>query len=128
MLPTFTTYLQISIFEKGFSFQIALSKLGPCPSQNELLAELIQLDCSSSASAPRSESASSDGAMVVASSAKPTTLRQIVIDGSNVAMSHGNNKVFSCAGIQLAVNYFRQRGHKDITVVCNITEFVMIKS
>uniref|UniRef100_A0A8C7ZUT7 Zinc finger CCCH-type containing 12A n=1 Tax=Oryzias sinensis TaxID=183150 RepID=A0A8C7ZUT7_9TELE len=44
------------------------------------------------------------------------TLRAVVIDGSNVAMSHGNKEVFSCLGIQLAVNFFLDRGHKDITV------------
>uniref|UniRef100_A0AAV2JEH1 C3H1-type domain-containing protein n=1 Tax=Knipowitschia caucasica TaxID=637954 RepID=A0AAV2JEH1_KNICA len=43
-------------------------------------------------------------------------LRPIVIDGSNVAMSHGNKEVFSCRGIQLAVEWFREKGHKDITV------------
>uniref|UniRef100_A0A3P8TZW0 Zinc finger CCCH-type containing 12Ab n=1 Tax=Amphiprion percula TaxID=161767 RepID=A0A3P8TZW0_AMPPE len=44
------------------------------------------------------------------------TLRSLVIDGSNVAMSHGNKEVFSCLGIQLAVNFFLDRGHSDITV------------
>eukprot|EP00079_Xenopus_tropicalis_P012074 XP_002938664.2 PREDICTED: bifunctional endoribonuclease and deubiquitinase ZC3H12A [Xenopus tropicalis] len=43
-------------------------------------------------------------------------LRPIVIDGSNVAMSHGNKQVFSCRGILLAVNYFLERAHTDITV------------
>lgn len=43
-------------------------------------------------------------------------LRPIVIDGSNVAMSHGNKEVFSCRGIDLCVDWFKQRGHKDITV------------
>ncbi|CAL8299083.1 unnamed protein product [Lota lota] len=43
-------------------------------------------------------------------------LRPIVIDGSNVAMSHGNKEVFSCLGIQLAVNFFLERGHSDIIV------------
>lgn len=43
-------------------------------------------------------------------------LRPVVIDGSNVAMSHGNKEVFSCRGIQLAVNWFLERGHTDITV------------
>ncbi|XP_077364096.1 endoribonuclease ZC3H12A isoform X2 [Festucalex cinctus] len=43
-------------------------------------------------------------------------LRPIVIDGSNVAMSHGNKEVFSCTGIQLAVNFFLDRGHTSITV------------
>ncbi|KAL2080724.1 hypothetical protein ACEWY4_024517 [Coilia grayii] len=43
-------------------------------------------------------------------------LKPIVIDGSNVAMSHGNKEVFSCLGIQLAVNFFLDRGHTDTTV------------
>ncbi|XP_058159847.1 endoribonuclease ZC3H12A [Dasypus novemcinctus] len=43
-------------------------------------------------------------------------LRPVVIDGSNVAMSHGNKEVFSCQGILLAVNWFLERGHTDITV------------
>ncbi|XP_029976692.1 ribonuclease ZC3H12A [Salarias fasciatus] len=43
-------------------------------------------------------------------------LRAVVIDGSNVAMSHGNNEVFSCLGIQLAVDFFLDRGHTSITV------------
>ncbi|XP_054620599.1 endoribonuclease ZC3H12A [Dunckerocampus dactyliophorus] len=43
-------------------------------------------------------------------------LRDIVIDGSNVAMSHGNKEVFSCLGIQLAVDFFLNRGHTNITV------------
>lgn len=45
-----------------------------------------------------------------------TELRPVVIDGSNVAMSHGNKEVFSCRGIQLAVNFFLDRGHNTITV------------
>eukprot|EP00071_Canis_lupus_P046935 XP_022280492.1 probable ribonuclease ZC3H12D [Canis lupus familiaris] len=44
------------------------------------------------------------------------SLRPIVIDGSNVAMSHGNKEVFSCRGIQLAVDWFRDRGHTYIKV------------
>lgn len=43
-------------------------------------------------------------------------LRPIVIDGSNIAMSHGNKEVFSCRGIAIAVDWFRQRGHRDICV------------
>ncbi|XP_051470787.1 probable ribonuclease ZC3H12D [Apus apus] len=43
--------------------------------------------------------------------------RPIVIDGSNVAMSHGNKEVFSCWGIQLAVDWFRERGHTYIKVI-----------
>ncbi|XP_032729044.1 probable ribonuclease ZC3H12D [Lontra canadensis] len=44
------------------------------------------------------------------------SLRPIVIDGSNVAMSHGNKEAFSCRGIQLAVDWFRDRGHTYIKV------------
>ncbi|XP_059206203.1 ribonuclease ZC3H12A [Centropristis striata] len=43
-------------------------------------------------------------------------LRPVVIDGSNVAMSHGNKEVFSCLGIELAVKFFKDRGHTEITV------------
>ncbi|XP_056144864.1 probable ribonuclease ZC3H12C [Lampris incognitus] len=43
-------------------------------------------------------------------------LRPVVVDGSNVAMSHGNKEVFSCQGIKLAVDWFLERGHRDITV------------
>ncbi|XP_036437208.1 probable ribonuclease ZC3H12D isoform X2 [Colossoma macropomum] len=42
--------------------------------------------------------------------------RPVVIDGSNVAISHGNKQVFSCRGIQLAVQWFWDRGIRDITV------------
>ncbi len=47
---------------------------------------------------------------------KPGELLPIVIDGSNVAMSHGNKDRFSCKGILIAVEWFKSRGHKDITV------------
>ncbi|XP_032391853.1 ribonuclease ZC3H12A [Etheostoma spectabile] len=50
------------------------------------------------------------------SSEDEDALRPVVIDGSNVAMSHGNKEVFSCLGIQLAVNFFADRGHTEITV------------
>lgn len=43
-------------------------------------------------------------------------LRYVVIDGSNIAMAHGNGKFFSCRGIEIAVQHFRGRGHKEITV------------
>ncbi|XP_013885146.1 probable ribonuclease ZC3H12D [Austrofundulus limnaeus] len=45
-----------------------------------------------------------------------TSFRPVVIDGSNVAMSHGDKKVFSCQGLQLAVNWFWDKGLRDITV------------
>ncbi|XP_076983178.1 protein KHNYN isoform X2 [Tamandua tetradactyla] len=43
-------------------------------------------------------------------------LRHIVIDGSNVAMVHGLQHSFSSRGIAIAVQYFWDRGHRDITV------------
>ena len=30
--------------------------------------------------------------------------------------SHGNKEVFSCRGIQLAIEWFLEKGHRDITV------------
>lgn len=33
-----------------------------------------------------------------------------------LSCSHGNKEVFSCQGIQLAVDWFLERGHHDITV------------
>lgn len=47
---------------------------------------------------------------------KVADFRPVVIDGSNVAMSHGDKKVFSCQGLQLAVDWFRDKGMRDITV------------
>ncbi|KAF1777379.1 Ribonuclease Zc3h12a-like, NYN domain [Phytophthora cactorum] len=38
--------------------------------------------------------------------------RLIVIDAPNVAMRHGKGKIFSCAGIELAVSYFQALGHR----------------
>ncbi|KAM8846852.1 putative ribonuclease ZC3H12D [Synchiropus picturatus] len=45
-----------------------------------------------------------------------STFRRVVIDGSNVAMSHGDKKVFSCRGLELAVNWFWHKGLRDIAV------------
>ncbi|KAK0139367.1 NEDD4-binding protein 1 [Merluccius polli] len=42
-------------------------------------------------------------------------LRMIIIDGSNVAMSHGLGHFFSCRGIALAVQHFWNRGHRQIS-------------
>ncbi|XP_030325792.1 NEDD4-binding protein 1-like isoform X1 [Strigops habroptila] len=43
-------------------------------------------------------------------------LKHIIIDGSNVAITHGLRKFFSCRGIAIAVDYFWKRGHRNITV------------
>ncbi|PSN54908.1 hypothetical protein C0J52_01689 [Blattella germanica] len=99
--------------------QAALQKLGPNPGQNELLEELIKLG----AQAPRQQDLalegvdeSDPGLDTLADDALSVRLRAVVIDGSNVAMSHGNKEVFSCRGIKLCVEWFRARGHKEITV------------
>ncbi|XP_014062713.2 protein KHNYN [Salmo salar] len=44
-------------------------------------------------------------------------LRMVVIDGSNVAMSHGLGHLFSCRGIALAVQHFWNRGHRGISTL-----------
>ncbi|KAK7493750.1 hypothetical protein BaRGS_00014891 [Batillaria attramentaria] len=49
-------------------------------------------------------------------SAQPE-LFHIIVDGSNVAMCHGDmtgrsGKVFSCRGIEICANYFLRRGHQ----------------
>lgn len=108
--------------------QAALHKLGPNPGQNELLAELIKLGAQTP---PRLGSESSiDGSddldcasgiltsdnLLSLSADDSYRLRPVVIDGSNVAMSHGNKEVFSCRGIKICVDWFRARGHKQITV------------
>lgn len=43
-------------------------------------------------------------------------LKYVIIDGSNVAMAHGMKKQFSCRGIAIAVEFFWNRGHRQITV------------
>ncbi|KAG1695726.1 hypothetical protein DVH05_019466 [Phytophthora capsici] len=43
--------------------------------------------------------------------------RLIVIDAPNVAMRHGKGKVFSCVGIELAVRYFQELGHRVVAFI-----------
>lgn len=122
--------------------QAALQRLGPNPAQNELLAELIKLGSQPGVKGTTGEFTADGDSLLAAStefgtpgllllppgpgsglvmgtgsvSASEESLRPIVIDGSNVAMSHGNKEVFSCRGIRLCVDWFKNRGHKDITV------------
>jgi len=117
--------------------QAALQKLGPDPGQNELLAELIKLGATC---APKftdgpeevdglldaEMGTDEDGGSILTSTTVTSStatnaislmdLRPVVIDGSNVAMSHGNKEIFSCRGIKICVDWFRARGHKEITV------------
>lgn len=108
-----------------FEIVTVLKRLKPDVSQNEMLSELIKVGMSSTFVADNDESETEETYCSSESSVPFSSyhgdddfnnLRPIVIDGSNVAMSHGNKEVFSCHGIQLAVDWFRQRGHKQITV------------
>lgn len=110
-----------------------LDKLGEDALVNDVLQELIQTGSrpsahqSSAAPAPllvpRGCCGTPDSAqrglavdLEQESGCPASSLRPIVIDGSNVAMSHGNKEAFSCRGIQLAVDWFRDRGHTYIKV------------
>ncbi|TNN56479.1 putative ribonuclease ZC3H12C [Liparis tanakae] len=116
--------------------RLVLSKLGPAPLINDILGELVKLGTRADgeqpagplASASSSSSSSSCGCSDLLDGQRSDSpcapdalsdqdnLRPVVLDGSNVAMSHGNKEVFSCQGIQLAVDWFLERGHHDITV------------
>ncbi|TNM85072.1 hypothetical protein fugu_009250 [Takifugu bimaculatus] len=115
----------------GEQVETVLNKLGAAALINDVLAELVRLGnkvepeiqpCSGAAvaniarSACVKENPSPEVSVEEDSMDTFDNLRPIVIDGSNVAMSHGNKEVFSCRGIQLAVEWFLEKGHKDITV------------
>ncbi|XP_055083795.1 ribonuclease ZC3H12A-like isoform X2 [Periophthalmus magnuspinnatus] len=105
-----------------------LTKLGPETLINDVLGELVRLGTKAE---PDQDLGSGLGPGLgdlsgcteegrvdspAPSESDQENLRPIVVDGSNVAMSHGNKEVFSCQGIQLAVDWFLERGHHDITV------------
>ncbi|KAG8448197.1 hypothetical protein GDO86_015333 [Hymenochirus boettgeri] len=116
----------------GEQIQAVLNKLGAEALINDILAELVRLGNKGEVETQSSGSGSSGNLVPRGPCAKEIAspelsledevidntenLRPIVIDGSNVAMSHGNKEVFSCRGIQLAVEWFLEKGHKDITV------------
>ncbi|KAK9393714.1 putative ribonuclease ZC3H12B [Crotalus adamanteus] len=100
----------------GDQIQAVLSKLGADALINDILAELVRLGNKAENEGPASLGSAT--APLGGTAAKEVTspelsleeevvdssdnLRPIVIDGSNVAMSHGNKEGFSCRGIQLA--------------------------
>lgn len=125
--PAYTAKVEFAL-RLGYTedlLQKALVKLGMGAAENQILEELIRLQKSKpgirdaivvAAEAPvepRSELLKSERNLDKTDS---DPLLPIVIDGSNVAMSHGNKEVFSCKGIRICVNWFMNRGHKNITV------------
>ncbi|KFV93241.1 putative ribonuclease ZC3H12C, partial [Eurypyga helias] len=109
--------------------QLVLNKLGTDALINDILGELVKLGnktetdqtvTNANTSVMREtssiESQRSESPLQEDVTEDGDNLRPIVIDGSNVAMSHGNKEVFSCRGIKLAVDWFLERGHKDVTV------------
>lgn len=127
--PSYTSRVEFAL-KLGYTeaqVQVALQKLGAQPSQNELLAELIKLGAT--VKSVGEDSQKDDLEDIISESATcesivrtqeviddSANLRHIVIDGSNVAMSHGNKECFSCRGIKICVDWFRARGHSNITV------------
>ncbi|XP_026172879.1 endoribonuclease ZC3H12A [Mastacembelus armatus] len=131
-------HLRVDFFRKlGYSsaeVKAALRKLGLSADTNSVLGELVRnrtstAPCMSISDSNERSTGQKDSLLplswTLGSRITPqlgdrrttdTELRPIVIDGSNVAMSHGNKEVFSCRGIQLAVNFFLDRGHNTITV------------
>ncbi|TKR94358.1 hypothetical protein L596_008651 [Steinernema carpocapsae] len=89
-----------------------LQKFGSGVGQDRILNELIKMG-----KQPPSVTAEA-GILSQPNAAVPPQpmLRPIVIDGSNIAMTHGRKEVFSCRGIRESVNFFRTRGHTEIIV------------
>ncbi|KAL0963611.1 hypothetical protein UPYG_G00308590 [Umbra pygmaea] len=117
---------------------LVLRKLGPDALINDILGELVKLGTNADTDHPGGSAHSQSLFSTSSSSAGSSSssfldscrqdfssqlllddkenLRPVVLDGSNVAMSHGNKEVFSCHGIKLAVDWFLEHGHRDITV------------
>lgn len=127
--PSYTQRVEFAL-KLGYTerlVQAALVRLGADPAQNELLAELIKLGAQHGNKSELAENVLSNGVDPASTNSNITNtgkdentdsrgLRPIVIDGSNLAFCHGNKEVFSCLGIRLCVDWFRNRGHKEITV------------
>eukprot|EP00794_Sanderia_malayensis_P000292 gene292-918_t len=98
----------------------AMKKLGneTAVNKNELLHELIKASTSAK-QIGKSEEMKTENSAGYPRPMDTNILRHVVIDGSNIAMSHGKNVVFSCRGIAIAVDWFRKRGHKVTVFVPN---------
>ena len=103
--------------------QKAILKVGRNAQQDILLEELVRLEKNKPNLTPVNPGdrrihpvASICPPIAIASTGEDSDLLPIVIDGSNVAMSHGKKDRFSCKGIKICVDWFLARGHKDITV------------
>ncbi|XP_030638052.1 ribonuclease ZC3H12A [Chanos chanos] len=122
--------MKVDFFRKlGYSpreVHAALQKLGLETDTNAVLGELVRIGAGSTSAASLETDETGSGQsphggqlqppLQESESERDNGLKPIIIDGSNVAMSHGNKEVFSCRGIELAVNYFLERGHTNITV------------
>mmetsp|Transcript_31803 Transcript_31803/g.77507 ORF Transcript_31803/g.77507 Transcript_31803/m.77507 type:complete len:1248 (-) Transcript_31803:326-4069(-) len=51
---------------------------------------------------------------VGAAAAHASRKRLLVLDLPNICLRHGNHKVFSCAGVQLCIDYFFKKGYRKI--------------
>ncbi|XP_069959491.1 probable ribonuclease ZC3H12C isoform X2 [Cherax quadricarinatus] len=117
--PSYASQVEFGV-KLGYSeslVQMALVKLGGTPDKDELLAELIRLGTSvprGDGDADSSDDVTDTKEDVEQQQQQP--LKPIIIDGSNVAMSHGNKTTFSCSGLRVCVDWFRARGHTEITV------------
>uniref|UniRef100_A0A673AK32 C3H1-type domain-containing protein n=1 Tax=Sphaeramia orbicularis TaxID=375764 RepID=A0A673AK32_9TELE len=101
---------------------LVLRKLGPDALINDILGELVKLGTKTEM---EQQGGGGGGDLAVAqspsSSINPLSHDSFVsilvrFDNCLSACSHGNKEVFSCQGIQLAVDWFLERGHRDITV------------
>lgn len=108
----------ISLGFQAEQVESVIESLGPDASDNDIMARLVKLTPTPEKCSPvrNTSSRPSTGEFVPQPAMNREGLRPIVIDGSNVAMKHGNGKVFSCMGIFLAVDWFLKRGHSEITV------------
>ncbi len=101
-----------------------LRQLGPDADHNNVLWALVNQSSSKTELVdvvdPKEDVESrrdmSDGFPSDEAADESDNLRPIIIDGSNVAMSFGNKTVFACKGIDVAVKWFHDRGHKKIHV------------